>query len=135
MIIVRERPPLFPAILKAFPEASRPGVLFAWGNRIYNPTGAPVTRELHAHEEIHHQQQGDAEPGIIAWWRRYIAEVSFRFEQELPAHVAEYRAWRAGRGGYSRAGFLAMLAERLSGPLYGNVVTRQEASARILEAA
>ena len=127
MIIVRDRPPMFAEMVKAFPAAAGHGVLFAWGNRIYNPSGVPVSRQLYAHEEIHHQQQGDKDDGIAEWWRTYLGNKRFRFEQELPAHQAEYRAYRPGRSGFSRAGYLHKVASCMASDLYGGIVTYQEA--------
>ena len=135
MIIVRERPPMFAEIVKAFPEADSPGALFTWGNRIYNPSKANIPRELLAHEEVHHQRQGEEEAGIRAWWERYLVDARFRLDEELPAHIAEYKAFRGGRSGYSRKGMLHHIADRLSGPFYGGLVTYQEAVELISEGA
>lgn len=135
MKVVRAKPPIFDAILSAFPEAAGHGVLFCWGGTIFNPSGVVVPFSLHAHEEVHHEQQGDAEEGIREWWRRYIEEPTFRFEQELPAHVAEFQAYRGGRGMPSREGYLNLMASRLSGRLYGGMVAFEQARTLIQESA
>jgi hypothetical protein len=134
MIIVRDYPPMFPQIVKAFPEAASPGALFTWGNRIYNPSRVQIPRELLVHEEVHHQRQGEEEAGIVAWWQRYLVDAQFRLDEELPAHIAEYKAFRGGRHGFSRKGMLHHIASRLASPFYGGLVTYQEAVKLITEA-
>ena len=130
---IRERPPNYAKILKAFPGASTKGVIFRYGDAIYNPSGTPLTRSLIKHEEVHAEQQ--VRIGVEEWWDRYCADPVFRFAQELPAHIAEYKAYRPGRHGMSRAGHLHAIATRLSSPLYGGLVEYDWAAQRILEAA
>lgn len=97
-------------------------VIFSWGDAIYNPTGAKINKELHAHEEVHSGRQGKTDNDITLWWRRYMSEPLFRYREELPAHIAEYQAY-CKRHGSGRVQFLDKVAERLASPLYGNIVT------------
>lgn len=117
MSIVLSRPPNFAAIVKAFPEASRHGVIFAWGEDICNPSNVRIPPELLAHERMHGARQGTA---IEAWWAAYIADPLFRYNEELLAHVAEYRVLVDGlRNRNTRAKLLQRTAARLIAPLYG----------------
>jgi hypothetical protein len=97
-------------------------VIFSWGDSIYNPTGAKISKELHAHEEIHSGRQGKYEADVRLWWRRYMSEPLFRYHEELPAHIAEYHAY-CKRHGSGRVQFLDKVAERLASPLYGSIIT------------
>src|SRR5258706_9764493 len=90
MRILVEYPPNYVQVTSTFPAAAYPGVIFAWGDIIYNPSDIIVTRELVAHEEIHCIQQAGYP---VQWWHRYLDSATFRFDQELPAHQAEYRAY------------------------------------------
>lgn len=135
MKISRAYPPMYKEILAVFPNASAHGVIFCWGDTIHNPSNISLPRSLHMHEEVHHAQQTDDEERIRFWWRTYLDSPEWRFAQELPAHIAEYKAYRASRHGYSRAGFLNVLAERLSGPLYNNVISYHDAAQSILKGA
>jgi hypothetical protein len=119
------RPPNFEAILAAFPGAANPDVIFAYGDRVFVPSGRPLSPQLEAHEQVHLERQaGDP----AAWWERYIADADFRFSEELLAHQAEYRAFDPdAMTRPQRRQCLAMLAERLSGPLYGGCVSFGEA--------
>jgi len=57
--IVDGRPPNFEDVLKVFPEAEKPGVIFAYGDKIYAPGSKGVLRvELYAHEIVHCDRQG-----------------------------------------------------------------------------
>ena len=49
MEIVRDFPPIYDEIKTVFPMSGR-GVIFAWGNKIYNPSGVYIPLQLIAHE-------------------------------------------------------------------------------------
>jgi hypothetical protein len=132
MKVVHARPPMFDRIHAAFPEASKPGVIFTWGDTIYAPSGGMPSAWLRAHEGVHFSRQ--TAPGMTpeSWWERYIVDPEFRFAEELPAHRAEYRAFcNAVRDRNQRSRFLATVAERLSGPLYGRMLTMTNARMEI----
>jgi hypothetical protein len=132
MKIVRGYPPLFAEIKAAFPAASRPGILFSWGDTIYNPSGVAIPPELMAHEGLHaSRQKGDPE----SWWRRYIAEPSFRLTEELLAHTTEYHFVLAtyGNNRSVRRRALAVIAGRLASPLYGSLISLRDAKIAIAD--
>jgi hypothetical protein len=114
--IVFERPPNFELILSAFPEADKPGVIFAYGDHIYNPSGANIPPALLAHEAVHQRDQLDM--GVEKWWEKYLIDTEFRYSAELYAHVAEYRAQAPKLDRNARAKLLMSTASRLSAPLY-----------------
>lgn len=127
-LVVLGVPPIFPEIVAAFPGAAGYGVLFAWGDTIYNPSGVRIPEELFAHEGVHAQRQnGDPEK----WWRRYMTDPAFRLAEEIPAHIEELRfaAMRPGSNRKYRKAYLDHVARRLSGPLYGKMITRDKAEA------
>jgi hypothetical protein len=121
--IVVGRPPNFDQIAAVLPEARGERTIFCYGDTIYNPGGGKIPRTLRAHEAVHSARQGTTEGEIRAWWTRYLADPQFRFDEELPAHQAEYASFCSGEGDKEkRFRFLVGLAKRLSGPLYGQVV-------------
>lgn len=124
MRIVRAYPPNFPTILAHFPDARKPGVMFTYGDVIYAPGKTIVTPALKAHEAVHGERQ--AVIGIEPWWDRYIADVKFRFAEELLAHQAEYRWFRQYRPGKCRQA-LHEITSRLSSGLYGGLVAYADA--------
>lgn len=115
MIIV-ERPPNFEQIRAAFPNAEKAGVMFAYDGNIYNPSGRTIPVELIAHEEVHLKRQDRITPDT--WWRAYIADPEFRYNEELLAHVAEFRMQRYTNDRNFGARLLMSTALRLIAPLY-----------------
>ena len=55
MRIIYDRPPLFEEINARFKLPS--GVIFAWGDIIYNPTRVHIPPSLMAHEAVHGRRQ------------------------------------------------------------------------------
>lgn len=117
-------PPNFERIVAAFPKATDKGVIFAYGDTIYNPSGVNVPPALLAHEEVHGQRQqsvGYAPNRLNAdvWWEKYITDPEFRYYEELPAHAAEYKAQlRHVKDRNDRAKLALSTAQRLLAPLY-----------------
>lgn len=117
-------PPNFKEINAAFNVRGKP-VIFAYGDTIHNPGGIKLAPHLMAHEKVHLSRQ-DGAPA--AWWRRYIADPEFRLAEEIPAHAAEYRHFRATiPAGARLADILQTIAHRLASPLYGSMVGIDEA--------
>lgn len=115
MKIEISRPPNFDKILAAFPNADKPGVIFAFGNVIHNPSGGVIPQALLDHEAVHgHRQMGCPE----SWWRVYIGDPDFRYDEELYAHAAEFRAQAHGLDRNHKAKLLQSTASRLIAPLY-----------------
>jgi hypothetical protein len=114
-MIINERPPNFDQILTAFPKADGEGVIFAFDGNIYSPSGKVIPPALLAHENVHLMNQEQVGPDT--WWRLYIEDSEFRYEEELEAHVAEFRAQRATDRNFV-ARLLTATALRLVAPLY-----------------
>ncbi len=135
MRVIKSRPPNFQQVAQAFPLVlTLKGVVYTWGDVIYNPDGFHIDPWLKAHEGVHFSRQGSDLERITQWWDKYCADPEFRFREELPAHRAEYRAFCAvhKRGG-DRHAFLNHIANRLAGELYGAMLTPAEAARRITQ--
>lgn len=130
--VKRERPPNFEAIEKVFPNAGKFDVLFTYGHVIYNPSNVQLRTPLVAHECTHMLQQ-DAIGGPEQWWEFYFSQPEFRLLQELDAYRIEYRQHVAlGHPRHERKQYCHSCAERLSGPLYNNMLRRRDAQ-KLLE--
>lgn len=130
MKIVSGTPPNFGKIVAAFPDANIEGTIFTYGDTVYVKGGGDIPSSIKAHEAIHIQQQ--LKMGVEVWWDRYLVDSRFRLDQELPAHRAEYACYcnlKRDRNMRSRA--LTTIAQRLSSPLYGQVISYTEARRRI----
>ena len=147
MQILVERPPIWDDIVRVFDVdllVAKP--IFAWGSIIYNPYGHKLGDELIAHEEMHGIRQTSwsphvgfqikqDEPKIQQWWRDYLASPSFRLEEEIPAHRAEYRQLLRMHGNTrrNRRIYLTQVSKRLRNPLYqyNHLVSFEQAKAWI----
>ena len=129
--IVVGYPPLWDELNAAF-NIGRQNVVFAWGDRIYNPNNTKLHSSILSHESVHCERQGGGDPERLAlWWQAYIHDPRFRLEEEIPAHRAEYHACLNGdRNQRSRA--LHFVAGKLASPLYGGLITQREAMSAIL---
>lgn len=134
MKIVRARPPLFDLIDAKFNVLGKP-ILFAWGDKIYIPTGSlDISPALMVHECVHGGRQlgarrgDDANANIAMWWMRYIDDIDFRAAEEVLAHRAEYRHLCDHAGGRNqRRRHLSIIATKLSHPLYGPMMNKATA--------
>lgn len=125
MEIIEGLPPNYAAILKRFPSILGQPVVFAFGDKLYNPGGFPIAPELMKHEQTHQKQQGDDPAG---WWNRYLSEDHFRMNQEIEAYRNQLRAFAAShKDGNAQMRYLIKLAQDLASPMYGGKVTVDEA--------
>lgn len=131
MKIIHDRPPNFEQIAKAFRQAYRPGVMFAYDDAVYLPSGGEIPPQLICHEQVHLDRQ--KEIGVDKWWELYISNIHFRFEEELLAHIAEYKYFVDNASRQVRRHALKEIAKRLASPLYNNMISRNGAERAILE--
>jgi hypothetical protein len=128
-LIITARPPIFEDILAKFPDADKPGVIFAYGSDIYNPSGVTLPRALIEHEIVHCERQRRM-GGPAGWWYCYLTDPEFRYQEELPAHAAEYlEQARRISDRNARAHLLTSTAQRLIAPLYNYQPPRSLAQA------
>lgn len=116
--IIIGQPPNFRQIVAAFPKAEGADTIFAYEPCIYVSSELIVLPpQLIKHETIHIRRQ--KEIGVEEWWRKYIEDEKFRYNEELLAHRAEY--WVATRGisdMKERKRILTMISRRMNSPLY-----------------
>lgn len=130
--IIKKRPPNFDKIVKVFPMAVNDGVIFAYDNAIYNPSGGEISPALQVHEAVHARRQ--REIGVDHWWHLYLCDEKFRYEEELLAHRAEYHKAMdlARRSRQQKRSCLRVVAKRLASPLYGKMASKKKAMLDIL---
>lgn len=118
-------PPNYEAICAVFPEVRRmKGVVFTYGPIIFNPSGQEITPDLMHHEQTHTIQQG-SDPAL--WWENYLKDGEFRLAQELEAYQVQYNFARQNWHRTHRKNLLFRIAKDLSGPMYGKMISKQEA--------
>lgn len=124
--VVKDYPPNYEQICAAFPEVRNiKTVIFTYGNNIYNPGGWPIDEALMLHERVHVSQQ--LEMGVEEWWQEYLDNPQFRTNQEIEAYQVQFRHLKSysARPVWRRE--LDRLARDLSSPIYGNILSFDEA--------
>ena len=124
MEIAIDYPPIYNELKLAFPRIGR-GVIFAWGDKIYNPSNVSIPRQLIVHEAAHGRRQGN---DINGWWRRYIDEKKFRLVEEIIGHIAEMECLLGPNPNRQmRRQIIRATAKRLASPLYRYGISRAQA--------
>ena len=131
MKIIIDKPPNFSLLLTNFGSViERRGVVFTYGDAIYNPSGDALPPWIVQHERTHSEQQKLSTPDL--WWQRYIEDKQFRFNEELMAHCVELAFFeRMNSGRHTRRAYRCIVTERLSGPLYGKLCKLSDARAAL----
>lgn len=124
-IIYHKDPPNIKAIEKAFDLGERK-ILFTYGDTVYIPSGVPISPDLRTHEATHVQQQSQTTPD--EWWAKYLVDAQFRLDQELPAYRNQWRhIQRMHLPWQQQEQLLAHISDSLASPMYGNLLTKEEA--------
>lgn len=133
--IINEYPPNIADIQKVFPLAMRKrGVVFSYGDAIYNPSGEKIPLCIVEHEWVHCQRQQVHEGGVAGWWKQYLEDPQFRLMEELLAHRAEYRSLiKTAPNRKLRRASLKIVAQKLAAPLYGGLINSKTAESWISE--
>ena len=128
MEIVFKYPPNIEKIREHFPV--KYGVIFTYGDKLYNPDRGEIDSALMVHEETHTVQQGN---NPDEWWDRYFTDESFRKEQEIEAYRNQYKYALENYNRASRKRLLRQISKDLSSHLYGNLMTEEEAKEQIIK--
>lgn len=129
MKIVRAFPPNYDEICRHFDIRGRNTIIFAYGDTLYNPGGGTIDECLMKHEETHERQQ--AAMGVKEWWAKYLIDAQFRLSQEVEAYRNQYAHSLKVMARPGRRFLLKTISKDLSGPMYGNIVTQEQAEALI----
>lgn len=131
--IIKSLPPNFSDIVKVFPMARGVNVIFAHYPNIYT-RGHGLTPELVAHESVHLERQ--KEMGVKDWWAKYLSDPQFRYDEELLAHVAEYKHLCTMLSvAAKREKALKHVTNKLASGLYNHMVTPKMAREAIIAGA
>lgn len=124
MKILYEYPPNIEAIKQRFEVPYE--AVFTYGDTLYVPHGGTIDKALMVHEETHMRQQKTI--GKEVWWDWYLGSKDFRLSQEVEAYQNQYREQKKhikDRNELNR--YLQRLAQDLSSPMYGKIMTLTEA--------
>lgn len=132
MNIIKGYPPNYEAIVNAIGKPAS-NFMFTYGHDIYFPMGLQISPAILVHEMVHERQQTT---GFLhtpeKWWKKYLKDTSFRYEQELEAYREQWQfVQRQVKDREMRNKLVVEMARFLSSSNYGNVVTFQEALEQI----
>ena len=124
-VIYGEYPPIIDQIKEVFPLANE-NTIFAYGEKIFIPSGKKIPPEILAHEKVHCERQ--LKIGLKEWWDKYLVDQHFRFQEELIAHQVEYQFLRGlYPGAHRKHAILEHVAKKLSHEIYGNLCSLKRA--------
>ena len=124
--LTTEYPPkdIYNECVKRFGVSFERGTVFTYYPNIHTYRG-DMSDDLYIHELTHIAQQKDI--GAEIWWEKYLADDQFRLEQEIEAYQNQ---WVFAIENYNRAYRKILrkhIVECLSGKMYGNIISKQEA--------
>lgn len=126
---IHDFPPNIEAI-RAVLDIPKHGVIFTYGDTLYNPDGWGIDEPLWTHEKTHSEQQ--LQMGVDDWWEFYLIDPHFRIRQEVEAYRAQYAHYcLLVRDRNKRMAFLMKIASDLAGPTYGKAISLKDAVAKI----
>lgn len=112
-------------IMKAIFKCDWERTAFAFVDTIYSSSELP--EHLIVHESVHLDQQGYSVIGAWIWLLRYLLSKKFRYRMELEAYRKQWKFFARQHRPSINEDFMRKIAGDLSGKLYGNIVTYQEA--------
>lgn len=127
-VIDKKWPPNIADIRSAFNITGLNYIVYTYGQKIYNPSGNTLPSELIVHEAMHGEQQ--RKMGPKKWWAKYLKDPQFRLDQELEAYRAQWVALGNDSRQYKKF-VLRRITKDISGRMYGNLISREEAKALI----
>lgn len=124
VIFSKEKPPVYDECVRRFGVNWKRGVIFTYGNTIH--CRYKISVQKIAHEIIHIEQQN--EMGVNQWWQKYFDDVEFRLSQELEAYQNEVEWVNSNiHNPKLKQKTLNEIVFDLSGPMYGNIISADEA--------
>lgn len=116
-------PPNIEDIRKMFPLHK--GIVFTYGDVLYNPDNCFIDNYLQYHELTHAFQQKNK---VARWWKLYLEDKAFRFTQELEAYQNQYNLFCQQHKDRNKQNYyLNKLSADLSSEMYGSICSRSEA--------
>lgn len=99
------------------------------GDTLYNPHNLTLDKSYLVHEEVHSKRQ--LKMGVDKYLKQYIYDKEFRLQEELAGFRAQFQYCVDNI--YNLHKWTNQLAQELSSPEYGNLVSFEEAKKLIGE--
>jgi len=109
-------------------DLERDLMVMVYGKTMHKGFKYPIDPDLLVHEEVHVKQHTEYEGGPAAWWERYLQDPEFRINQEVEAYRRQYEWLKENEPDRNkRFKILVLCAKNLSGPMYGEAISMQNA--------
>jgi len=128
-MIKKTKPLIFPLLKIFFPACDFENVAIVWGDTIY--CKSEISEDLKEHELTHIRQNKGSKFWGLIWWIKYILSKKFRLSQELEAYQNQYRFAKKNYRKEIAQNLLNIIAGDLSGELYGNIISFEDAINKI----
>lgn len=129
MKMLLQKPPNYDEVAAFFKLDPGQAIFFTYGDTVYNPGMVKISEDLIRHEETHIEQQEANSEVADLWWKRYLRDPEFRIQEEAEAYGNQYAFMCARNHDRNyQARYLHEIAGHLSGPVYGNAISRQDAA-------
>lgn len=126
MKISHEKPPIYDRLVDVFGIDWNDGIVITYGDTLHTREGNNIPKDLVIHEKTHTRQQ--AAIGLEEWWNNYVASRDFRIQQEVEAYRNQWQFLKSIEKDREKLFHKRLrLVRDLSGPIYGYVVSEQEA--------
>lgn len=101
-------------------------IIFPFDGVVYSIL--PITEDLIVHEQVHIEQQNKHHNGSAGWCKHYVRDKDFMLSQEVEAYSEQYKFFvKTVKDRNQLNSRLRQIAGLLSGKIYGNVVSFEEA--------
>lgn len=126
MKISNEKPPIYDELHEKFGVDWDDHIIITVGETIYTKHPKILRADLIVHEKTHEVQQ--RKDGPATWWKKWIEDPKFRFEQEKDAYMVQsvwLKQFIPDRN--KRAKYVRSMAKNFSSPMYGSMISMQTA--------
>ena len=125
MVVKTRKSKLWKLWKLVFPKADMANMWLTFNKTVWTP--GYITSDLIKHEYVHVCQQKSFF-GAIVWWIKYYFDKKFRYDQELKAYRAQLAYLQSKfKDRNKQSKMKRKIAEVLSSPFYGNLVSYDEA--------
>lgn len=126
MKISTDIPPIYETLHEKFGANWDDFILITVGDTVYTKDIGIIRDDLIIHEKVHEVQQRKEGPAI--WWKKWIDDPVFRFEQEKSAYQVQLIWLKKNiKNREDRAKYVHSMAKNLSSSFYGNLISMQNA--------
>jgi hypothetical protein len=129
IVISKEKPPIYDALVAKFNVNWDTGLIVAYDGKIHSKDYIAPQKIIH--ERTHLDRQ--ATLGNDVWWKLYLDNDVFRFEEEVLAYKAEANFIKKNiKNREDRFHMIRDIAICFSSDMYGKMITQQEALTLLL---